>query len=305
MRFADPGLQTALTAWRALVGITERAEADNLWFEDRVNVARQQTFEARAAGARDAGELRRRHTDYWKEYVTVDEDIAHTFDAALGPADLAPIDEAQRIVRLEDLSRPLSRMGRPMSLQRLKQAIADNETALVDAFLRVWDWSNVRDWRPCFATFKDEVRDDLARPDWSTRLRDRLGLAHYNCVAGPVPVALMEYSVGEVIAAARAFGASCAVTAPTVFDSGPWPHFFPAPRKLPCGRAMALVEVNDDGDMLAELLHFRLSYKRHHIVRLDEITSSPAPYDLKSLRNHHLLAVQMASDCYDFGEEIP
>ncbi len=274
MRFADPGLQTALTAWRASAGITERAEADNFWFEDRVSVARQQAFEACAAGARDAGELRRRHTDYWEEYVKVDEDIAHTFDVALGPADLAPIDETQRIVRLEAPRRPLSQMGSPMSLQRLKQAVAANETALVDAFLRVWDQSNVRDWRPCFAAFKDEVRDDLARPDWPTRLRDRLGLAHYDCAAGPVPIALMEYSVGEVVAAARAFGASCAVTAPTVFDSGPWPHFFPAPRRLPCGRAMALFQVNDDGDMLAELLHFRLSYKRHHIARSTDHVSA-------------------------------
>ncbi len=305
MRFADPGLQTALTGWRALVEAEERAAADNLWFEDRVSAARQQAFEAYAAGARDADELKRRQTDYWEEHVRVDEEIAHTFDAALTPTALAPIDQTQLIVRLENLSRPLWQMGGPMSLERLKQAVANNENALIDAFLRIWDQSSVRDWRPCFGTFKDEVRDDLKRPDWSARLRDRLGLAHYDCSAGPVPIALMEYSVGDVIAAATAFGASCAVTAPTVFDSIPWPHFFPAPRKLPCGRAMPLFEVSDDSDMLAELLHFRLSYKRQHIAGLDEITGAPAPYDLKSLRNHHLIALQMASDCYDFGEEIP
>ena len=162
----------------------------------------------------------------------------------------------------------------------------------------------MRDWRPCFGAFKDEVRDDLERPDWPARLRDRLGLAHYDCAAGPMPIALMEYSVGEVIAAATDFGALCAVTAPTVFDSGPWPHFFPAPRKLTCGRAMPLFEVGDDSEMLAELLHFRLSYKRQHIAKVDEITSAPAAYDLRSLRNHHLIALRMASDCYDFGEEI-
>jgi hypothetical protein len=226
MRFADPGLQTALSDWRTQVEAKERAAADNLWFEDRVSATRQQSFEAYAAGAGAADELRRRQTDYWEEHVRVDEEIAHTFDVALSPADLAPIDEAQTIVRLEDLTRPLSQMGAPMSLERLKQALANNENALVDAFLRVWDQSSVRDWRPCFGAFKDEVRDDLERPNWPARLRDRLGLAHYDCAAGPVPIALMEYSVGEVIAAATDFGALCAVTAPTVLDSGPWPHFF-------------------------------------------------------------------------------
>jgi hypothetical protein len=175
---------------------------------------------------------------------------------------------------------------------------------LINLFLRNWDHS-LRDWRPCFAAFKDEVLDDLREADWPDRLRNRLGLAHYDGVAGPVPVALMEYSVGEVIAAATGFGSSCALTAPTVLDTKPWPHFFPAPTKLCCGRAMPLFEVRDDSEMLAELLHFRLSYRWHHIAHLGEITTSPAGYDLKSLRNHHLAALQMASDCYDFGEEIP
>jgi len=139
MRFADPGIQTALTGWRAQVEAKERAAADNLWFEDRVSVPRQQAFEAYAAGARAADELKRRQTDYWEEHVRVDEEIAHTFDVALSPADLAPIDEAQTIVRLENLTRPLSQMGAPMSVERLKQAVANNENALVDAFLRVWD----------------------------------------------------------------------------------------------------------------------------------------------------------------------
>jgi hypothetical protein len=196
-------------------------------------------------------------------------------------------------------------MGSPMSFGRLKQAVADNETALIDAFLRTWDQSNVRDWRPSFGAFKDEVIDDLAKPDWPTRLRDRLGLAHYNCATGSVPIALMEYSVAEVVSAARTFGSTYVVTAPTALDNGPWPHFFPAPRKLTCGRAMPLFKVENDNEMLAELLHFRLTYKREHIARLDEIAVPPQPFDLKALRNHHLMAVQLASNCYDFGEEIP
>jgi hypothetical protein len=79
----------------------------------------------------------------------------------------------------------------------------------------------------------------------------------------------------------------------------------PAPRQLTCGRVMPLFPVRDDSEMLAELLHFRLTYQRHHISKLGEITIPPTSYDLKSLRNHHLIALQIASGHYDFGEEIP
>lgn len=114
----------------------------------------------------------------------------------------------------------------------------------------------------------------------------------------------MEYSVDEVRRAANGQVGACAITAPTVLDSGPWPFFFPAPRDLSCGRAMSLVKVADDKDLLAEVLHFRISYRREHILRLGEIRDPPEASDLGTLRNHHLLAVRIASGCDDFGEEI-
>ena len=175
---------------------------------------------------------------------------------------------------------------------------------MVDKFLDTWNGSTLRDNRPAFAAFKDAVWDDLERPDWPRRLRDRLGLAHYDCAAGPIPIALMEYSVADVNAAAAAFPGACAVTAPTVLDSKPWPFFFPAPPGLTCGRSMPLFEVADDADLLAEMLHFRLTYRRQHLVRLDEIRDPPPPYELKALRNHHLVALRIASGREDYGEEI-
>src|SRR5204863_4404900 len=184
----------------------------------------------------------------------VDEEVPHTFLAALTPADLGPIDEMQRIVRLESLVRPLVKHG--ITFDRLKQAFADNEAAVIDGFLATWNTSNIRDWRPAFAAFKDEVVDDLAKPEWPSRLRDRLGLAHYDCAAGPIPIALMEYSVADVRAAATASTVSSAFTAPTVLDSGPWPFFFPAPAELICGRTIALYDVQDDKKLLAEIHHF-------------------------------------------------
>lgn len=192
-----------------------------------------------------------------------------------------------------------------ITLDRLREAKASNETAVIDGFLATWNASNIRDWRPAFAAFKDEVLDDLRRPDWPSRLRDRLGLAHYDCAVVPIPIALMEYSVAEVNIAAANFAGASAFAAPTVFDSGPWPFFFPAPLELSCGRTMALYEVQDDNELLAEILHFRVAYTREHLVRLDEIRTPLNQFDLRGLRNHHLLALHVAAGRDDFGEEIP
>lgn len=303
MNFINSQLGTALAQWRQMKDVKERSAADNLWFEQRVSVARQQAFEREAAGAADATRLRNAHVDYWKTFVQVDEDVPHTFVAAMGPADLGTIDDQQKIIRLEFLARPLQ--AHAISFEQLKSAFDGKETAVIEGFLRVWNSSNSRDWRPAFCAFKDEVVDELARADWPSRLRDRLGLAHYDCKAGPIPIALMEYPVAEVRGAATFFAVSSAFTAPTVLDSGPWPFFFPAPPELRCGRTMALYEVEDDKDLLAEILHFRIAYKLEHLVRLDEIHAAPKAFDLKGLRNHHLFALQVASGRDDFGEEIP
>jgi hypothetical protein len=87
MRLQDSNPQAALEAWRRETG-EARAEADNIWFEERVSAARQQAFEDAAAGASAADSLRRRHIDYWETWVKVSEDIPHTFLAHLEPADL-------------------------------------------------------------------------------------------------------------------------------------------------------------------------------------------------------------------------
>lgn len=304
MRFNDAHLQSALVDWRTLTDVKERSKADNIWFEKKVSATRQNVFEQEAVGVVDPVSLSRAHADYWSEFVRVDEEaIPHTFDGALAPADLGAIDEIQKIVRIESLTRPLDKHG--ITLAQLQKAVADNETAVVDGFLRVWNASSIRDGRPAFAAFKDELLDDLAKPDWPTRLRDRLGLAHYDCRDGAIPIALMEYTVAEVRSVATTFAGASAFTAPTVLDTNPWPYFFPAPPELPCGRTMALYEVQDDNELLAEILHFRIAYRREHLVRLDEIRTPPNPFDLRGLRNHHLLALQIASGRDDFGEEIP
>ncbi|WP_040620824.1 hypothetical protein [Rhodovulum sp. PH10] len=212
MRFDNPSLQDGLLEWRKLPGTKERSEADNLWFEDRVSTKRRLAFEQEAHEASNQSELRRAQADYWSEFVRVDEGVPHTFAAQLEPADLGPIDETQKIVRLESLTRPLNDHG--ISFGDLLRAHAKGEHGVIDAFLAVWNTAGVRDGRPAFGAFEDEVIDDLKSDEWPRRLRDRLGLAHYDCRYGPIPVALMEYTVAEVRAAAAKASVACAFTAP-------------------------------------------------------------------------------------------
>ncbi len=67
---------------------------------------------------------------------------------------------------------------------------------------------------------------------------------------------------------------------------------------------MALFEIGSDEDLVVELLHVRITYRREHIMQVGEITCAPAPLALAQLRNHHLMALRLASGRDDFGEEM-
>lgn len=67
---------------------------------------------------------------------------------------------------------------------------------------------------------------------------------------------------------------------------------------------MALFEIDSDEDLVVELLHVRLTYRAEHIIRLGEISLAPAPLALARLRNHHLMALHLASGRDDFGEDM-
>ena len=303
MRFADPALRASLDTWRGSTEVRERAAADNIWFEERVSHTRLRAFEDVVNSADAPDPLPDRQTWYWKRFVRDGDPVPDTFAIAFEPAWLGPgpLEPFQPIVRLEDLRTPLENQG--LDLAALQTALRKDQVAVLDRF--VTSWNDARDARPAFAAWKDQVLDELAEPDWPDRLRDRLGLAHYDPTAGPIPVVLMEYTVQDVLNEANALGLTQAFTAPTVLDTGPWPYFFPAPKELPYGRAMPLSPLWDDNQLLAEMLHVRLTYSRNHIATFGEVRRRPAAFDLKELRNHHLLSLWLASDRYDFGEEIP
>ena len=304
MRFDDPALQSALEAWRRDPEIRERACADNAHFEERVSDARRKAFETLVATApRVPATLSNQHDWYWRKFVKADETIPHTFLPEFDPARLGPetLEPFQPIVRLEDIRSPLGQQG--YTLAELQTALTDPQSGLIERFLE--DWNGARDWRPAFAAWEDQLLDEIDAPDWADRLRDRMGLAHYDPTDKPIPVVLMRYTVAQVQTEADHLGLHQAFVAPTVLDTGPWPYFFPAPATLPYGRAMPLTLSDDDNkQLLAEMLHIRLPYRRAHIVKFGEIQRRTGTPDLKALRNNHLTNLQLASDRFDFGEEI-
>lgn len=322
MRFNSATLQNGVDVLRSRMPQEARATADNYFFEEAVSAERKATFEAFVGNVANDQALLDRHVDYIRDSLEIDGETPDTFLIDLRPSANSKPDEAQDIVRVESLIRPLEEYfgfrasdGDDLLLRGFQTILeawnADSRdgSALIEKFLKTWNAR--RDDRPSFSTFLDSLRDDAEHADWQHLLRDRLGLAHYQPRPGmPIPVALMVYSVREVTAEARADAAP--FTCPTVLDSKPWPYYFPAPKAMPYGRAMALRTDGDEESLQPELLHTRIEYERSHIRALALIDRQWGPKELKDLRNYHLLKIRLAllddpaaEGRPEFGEDMP
>lgn len=181
----------------------------------------------------------------------------------------------------------------------------------LENFCEQWNTSVRTDHRPTFAAFFGDVEEDVEAIDWPNRLRDRLGLSHYNVLGDrtpPKPVALLRYRVKEVLAAGSdQDGASFAV--PTVLDGELNTHFFPAPREVLYGRSLDLNPDPECERLVAEVLHRRIEYRPEHILKVGKITSPLPPFQTGTafarLRNGHRFCLRYESGREDFGENIP
>jgi hypothetical protein len=300
MLFSEPQRNSTLNTWRTDGSPCQRASADNMWFEERVSPARWQHFESIAPDMPSPAALAAWQQDYCATYVQTDN--PDTFRDDLRPARLVPglLDTYQRIARLERVPATLlNEVG--LTFDDLIRAFDQANHAVLDAFLLRWKVR--RDGRPAFATWKDELIDELRFPDWPDRIRDRLGLAHHNPDgSGSIPVILMVYDVASVLRSAADHGIRDGIVSPTVLDSPPWPWFFPSPAGLAYGRTMSLSA--DSTQLLAEFLHVGMTYTRGHIARLGEIKRPVGSVDMRGLRNHHLATVRAAAHRPDFGEDM-
>lgn len=217
---------------------------------------------------------------------------------------LETLSENQSLVRIEALHLPLqSSVLKFSELEEMLGRTDDEATHGVRSFVETWNQR--RDARPAFAAFADEVEAELDDDDWPHALRDRLGLGHYSGTEDdPLPIALMRYSLADVLAA-RTPAVANAVALPTVLDGGMHEFFFPVPRSHPYGATVHLVPDRADA-LTAEVVHCRIDYEQRHIYRLGEI-SRPAQLNDSQLcdtRDLHLYALREESERDDFGEPL-
>jgi hypothetical protein len=117
--------------------------------------------------------------------------------------------------------------------------------------------------------------------------------------------ALMEYLAGDVLeefARLRARGAERAFAMPTVLDGKPSEFFMPSPRELSSGFAADLGET--PGPMIRELLHVRLTYRPHHLVRVGQLVGPLPPVPLAKVRDRHLDMLRNHAGRADFGNHM-
>jgi len=306
MIFADPGLNSLLVDWGNSGELRTRAEAHNIVFEERLGRNRLDAFEAFLSDScADYEELKRQLSEFVTTYMEVGEPrMPPTFTNENVGAGMTEPSPEQKLIRVENLTRPLENAG--LTLAELQRCVASTdpaEMALVDDFVN--QWNRDRDNRPAFAAFKDQLLAEVCDADWPHRLRDRLGLTHLAPAGGTLAVAVMEYTVEDVLD--EAAGSSDIVypfCTPTFLDIRPSSQFFPTPKELSAGAPMALFEIWSDEDLIAEVIHPRLTYRPHHIAKLGEISFGVPATDFGTMRNNHLAALQLAAVRDDFGEEI-
>ena len=306
MNFADPHLNSLLDAWATSTDLRTRAEAHNIAFEERLDRIRLDALVRSIHGPCSEYRDLKRHLF---DFVTTNVEVAvphvpPTFRTGNSGASMTQPSPEQKLVRLENVTRHIANAGRTLADLERSHASADPaERAVLEDFLDQWNLA--RDNRPTFAAIKDELRSEFGDAAWPDKLRDRLGLADYTIAGGPLFVALMEYTVEEVLTeASRSPDIAYPFCVPTFLDSRPRSQFFPTPKELPAGAPMALFEIWSDDELIAEVVHSRLTYRPHHIAKLGEITSDGPTADFRTVRNNHLAALQSATVRDDFGEEL-
>lgn len=319
MQPKNRNLAQALVTMYGAKSPATRARAENMIFDEQVDPARQQTYEAGfAPPLADYRSFLAAHRRYVKKAVYIEK--PETFEAAnqmaAQPALSNPIAGAQLLVRIECLDFALTHLsvGSVADLEHCRavyrKEIGDPQVSEADAKQMLEKVcislnGNPNAVRPRFAAFRQDVADDIDTPDWALRLRDRLGLPHYPSTKrfGPHPVALMCYSVDDVVEKAVKLGLPYAAAVPTVLDAEPYEVFHPAPREATYGRTLNLAGSQDCDRLASEILHPRIDYKPSHILKIGTISTKAelGPARLKKLREDHLCCLQLLSGRDDFG----
>lgn len=293
----------------------DAAAADNYLFEERVGAQRQQEYEnGLTAPLAIMGDWRFQHD---KRYLVSrikgkdDHFVPDTFLANNSDAQLSGFAANHELVRIEDLSFALTKT--PITYVHLvalltKRKEGDN-AATLNRFIQ--DWNTARFNWPMFSAIYDEVREDAEHPDWPHRLRDRLGLDHFQgSDTERIPVALMRYPsklVSDKLKRGRGTGADTRVRAafalPTALDGELNHAYFPAPKGHPYGATLNLAEPWQPV-LSAEILNLRIDYQPDHLWKIGEIVRPTGYRDLRIQRDQHLALLRKESGNATFGQPL-
>lgn len=295
----------------------ERAVLENLRWEERVGDQRHANYTKGFAGANISriNDVKAAHGRYAETYLELDIDepgIPDTFGSVNSDNRWPHIEENLFLLRIEDATFALKDSG--VDLAELERAVANRDDAVLSRVCE--SWNRRRDRRPAFATTRIAVDDllEAVGDEWPHALRDNLGLGHIDPFPGlpPVPVLLLQYTVGEVMRDKQA--GVCGFAIPTVIDGRLNPFFFPTPKprlgseaaQYEVGRAVNLTQAASQSEyrMGLELIHSFLGYRSEHISRIGYI-SRPLTSDLSALRSFHLDWLRLETDRDDFGTVRP
>lgn len=239
---------------------------------------------------------------------------AETFQPINGAALLTRLDPEQTVVRLEDLRFAGAALAADISVFFTAFGNAGarppKDYPVLNELVAKLNARPKGGGRPRFATFLDEVKEDVAEADWPHRLRDRLGLSHLTPGGEfpELPVALMRYTLKDVIDQTPAAARGRVAAIPTVLDGPVNPYFFPAPTALAFGRTIGLDHDAQCLRLVSEILHRPLRYRAHHIYKLGVISVAPPEFanPIRLLRNTHRVCVSLEADLADeYGAAIP
>ena len=317
---SHPNLSPLLDDLLGSSDVVLRARAENFRFEERVGRTRQERYESGYGPASASYEdWLDSHMNYLSEsvYTVLPETfLSLNAEATLPAAVASELGEEQVLVSIESLDHALgeTKIGSLADLENIlaiynnhrrdPNLTAGDAKALLQEVCRSLN-QNPYAVRPRFAAFSEELADDIAASDWTSRLRDRLGLAHLppTKAYGPFPVALMRYTVKEVTARAQTLNADHPLTVPTVLDAEPYEIFHPSPREQNYGRTLNLAGAGNCDQLASEVLHLRMDYAPSHIWKVGAITTraNTPPAQLARLRGDHLACLQLLSGRDDFG----
>ena len=309
-----PTLQAYFNDRLAQADSDERAQMENFLLDERPPAEGQSLYRRHLAGPpiQAIEDWQSQHVDYLAEELRIDPAEPRrpwTFRLENDLNRLRQIKPELYLIRIERAGWPCSLTPRA-SPERVRAALDAGDQVYLKRFADAWN--RQRDQRPQYATTALEVEDIFSAggADWADRLRDRLGLGHYDPLrSGAEDIFVMRYTVAEVIEALDGQGHPAV---PTLLDGELSQYFFPSPVPAPgCGatpyygHTLNLTPLHSANDyrMGVELLHPRIDYQPEHFHRVGSIRAAVA-MPLQRARQFHLPWLRLQYERDDFGQDL-